>query len=97
MRGRMRGHVAIVVMGCGPSLAGQNGQDMVRLLIESGAGVDAPGGSGETALMSAAFRGFTGMAKLLLENGADVNHRPKYGGTALELAVRNGEVGGSTA
>ncbi|KAJ6463288.1 ankyrin repeat-containing domain protein [Mycena vulgaris] len=47
--------------------------DIVGLLLDSGADVNAQGGMCETALAAASFRGFTDVVQLLLDSGADVN------------------------
>ena len=52
--------------------------DIVHLLLEHGADVNAPPHYryGATALQFAAIGGYTGIALLLLEKGADVNALP---------------------
>lgn len=61
---------------------------IVKLLLEKGADIDAKGESGWTALMNAT--GHPDIVKLLLEHGADVNAKNVYGKTALDRAkVRN--------
>ena len=55
-------------------LAAESGHcEMGRLLIESGADVNAARSDGYTALMCAAQNGHTDCAKLLIEAGATVN------------------------
>ena len=55
-------------------LAAESGHlDMVRLLIETAADVNAARIDGYTALMCAAQNGHTDCAKLLIEAGATVN------------------------
>lgn len=49
--------------------------DVVRLLLDRGAHVDANDTSGETALMGACYWGHADVAKLLLDKGSDVNAR----------------------
>ena len=63
--------------------------EMVRLLLENGADVNAKSElSGRTPLMSAAgIDGKTEIVRLLLENGADVNAADHYGHTALMIAM----------
>ena len=55
-------------------LAAESGHlDVVRLLIETAADVNATRSDGYTALMCAAQNGHTDCAKLLIEAGATVN------------------------
>ncbi|GAB7322314.1 hypothetical protein MBLNU13_g03290t1 [Cladosporium sp. NU13] len=64
--------------------------DIVRLMISSGADVNAPamGNYGRTALQNAVRTGNMQLALLFLDAGADVNAAPsKVGGTALEEAA----------
>jgi ankyrin repeat protein len=65
--------------------------DIVKLLLESRADVNAKGEYGETALMRAALSsGRMDIIKLLLEAGADVNAKSTNGKTALMTAAKNG-------
>lgn len=57
--------------------------EMVRLLLDHGADVNATDSDGETALYLAALEGNTEVANLLLEKGANVNARDKNGVTVL--------------
>lgn len=58
--------------------------EMMRLLIENGASVDARNREGETALMLVASeREALPAIRLLLSRGADVNARDKFGNTPL--------------
>lgn len=80
---------------CGATLlmlAAKNGMtDMVRLLLQNGAGVNErtlekyysiiP--AGKTALMFAALNKYTQIVKLLVESGADLESRDETGSTAL--------------
>ena len=63
--------------------------DIVRLLLEKGADVNAKDKYGETALISASLCGFTGTVRLLLDKGADVNAKTNDGHTALMYASSN--------
>jgi ankyrin repeat protein len=66
-------------------------EEMVRLLIEHGANIDARGDSDwGTALQVAAFYGQEGTARILLENGADVHVQAGRFGTAWEAAWNRG-------
>lgn len=60
--------------------------DMVRLLLEKGAVVDARDDSGFSALLYAARDGHSGTVRELLNHGANIQTRAKDGTTALRLA-----------
>ena len=65
--------------------------EIVKLLLENGADVEAEGGQrGENALMLAATYGCTEMVKLLLEYGANIKAVSFYGVTALIFSARGG-------
>ena len=66
-------------------LACQGGHlEVVRLLLERGAAVDAKDGDmGETPLMKACYNGHVEAARLLLEKSADVNVADMHGQTSL--------------
>ena len=65
--------------------------DLVRLLIQSGADISIKGGELQrTALMVAAYHGHTSIVQYLLDEGAPVNTQDVYGGTALMLASQFG-------
>ena len=71
-------------------VASKNGHtEIVQLLLEKGAYVNAKDNYGETALMLAAANGRTEIVQLLLEKGADVNAKNEYGRTALMYALGN--------
>lgn len=59
--------------------------NVVKLLLEKGANVNAKGGDGSTALHSAAFLGHVEAVKLLLANGADKTIKKDDGMTALDV------------
>ncbi len=61
--------------------------DIVDIILDAGAQVNAVDDLSETALMSAAEKGHTEIAQALIDNGADVNARNTLGDTALMLAV----------
>ena len=61
--------------------------NLVRLLIESGANVNAKNGDHETALMYAASKGQVEVVELLIKNGADVNATNANGQTAMVMAA----------
>ena len=73
-------------------IAAQNGhiEEIVQLLLEKGADVNAKDNDGRTALMFAAEKGHTEIVQILLKKGADVNAEDEYGGTALMIAAENG-------
>jgi len=59
----------------------------VRSALDSGMEVDGTDENGRTALMMAAFDGYTDVVKLLLEHGADVHRMDPEGRTALMFAA----------
>ena len=63
--------------------------EVVALLLEHGADVNAKSRDGSTALHTSAFLGRVETVKLLLEKGADVNLRNNTGSTAIEGAKLN--------
>ena len=74
--------------------AARNGEtEIARLLLESGAIVDAAPQGDATALMVAARHGHSASVALFLEWGADVNRRVSGDGTALIEGVRGGDEG----
>ena len=66
--------------------AKKNHSEMIRLLLEAGAGIDLTNRSGYTPLMHAAESGSTDAAKTLIEAGADVGAKNRRGHTALDIA-----------
>jgi hypothetical protein len=65
-------------------------RDIVVLLIDNGADVNATGAGQSTALMQAASKGFYRAVKLLLLNDAEVNAKNDFGMTAFMYAAMNG-------
>ena len=66
--------------------------DLVRLLIESGAEVNAnETWRGQTALMWAIAEKHLPVVRILLENGADINAKTGKGFTPFLFAVRGGD------
>ena len=66
------------------------GEEIVRLLIEAGADVEAKFDDGRNALIHTAGNPAAGSAAMLIEAGADVNVQSKSGWTALMRAARYG-------
>ena len=64
--------------------------DMVRLMLEHHAYIDAESPNGTTPLMMAAQYGQPGVVKLLLEEGADPLLKNQKGMTAIDFAQRAG-------
>ena len=64
-------------------------EEVVGVLLEAGAEVNARSRRGMTALMQAAGRGHKGTVVLLLEADADVTLKDAYGWTALTRAKRS--------
>jgi len=70
--------------------AGANCVDVVRLLLDRGADVNAKDGDGWTALMKAAQAGHPDMVRLLMQHGADMSIADKDGRTAWMFAAMSG-------
>ncbi|KAJ5946897.1 hypothetical protein N7454_003736 [Penicillium verhagenii] len=66
--------------------------DVVMLLMDYGAKLDAMGHGGETALSVATLRGYNDIAELLLDRGADPNAASVYGKPALSQAAGTGNL-----
>ena len=64
--------------------------EIVKMLLEKNAGINAKEKGIWTALMLASQNGFADVVRLLIERGADVNARTALGETALMYAVENG-------
>ena len=62
-------------------------EDVVDLLLQKGASVDARNRDGSTALHGAMFVGYPNVVRVLMKNGADVNAKNNNGETPLESAV----------
>jgi ankyrin repeat protein len=68
-------------------LAAQDGNyNKIKILLETGADIEARNRSGTTPLIVAAHNGFIKACELLIEKGADVNAVSKNGQTALMIA-----------
>ena len=68
-----------------------NGEvELVRVLLNKGAKVDARNSHGKTPLHNGVVSGKTEIVELLLNKGTNVNHRDNSDITSLHLAVENG-------
>ena len=79
-------------MGCTALMlaAFRGNKDVVQLLIDHGAVIEARNGIGETALIGAIHNEEEEVVKMLIEAGADANTRTDNGNTALIKAARRG-------
>jgi ankyrin repeat protein len=59
--------------------------EVVKLLLDNGADVNANDGGVYTALMWACMQDYTELVKILLDRGADINVKDVFGQTALTL------------
>jgi len=73
-----------------PRFAGRRNIKNIGDLLDRGFDINAKNLNGETALMSATFRGKADLVELLLDRGAEVNARNGYGATALMYAAEWG-------
>ena len=67
--------------------------DLVRLLLQAGAYVNAVDADGATPLLAAAYHGHLAVVKILVEAGANINaQETRHGFTPLQEAARKGHV-----
>lgn len=64
--------------------------EIVNILLQNSANVNAKQSNGVTALHSAAHNGATELVKLLLKNGADKNDKTQEGKSVLDFAKEGG-------
>ncbi|CAG8956660.1 hypothetical protein HYFRA_00012204 [Hymenoscyphus fraxineus] len=64
--------------------------DIIKLLLESGPGINQKGRFKRTALSVAASKGYEDIVRLLLQNGADINEADRGFGSALIVAALYG-------
>lgn len=70
--------------------AARNQQDVVRLLLSSGANPNQADEGGGTALIYASWKGHLDIVRILLEAGADVNATTRDGRTSIIVAKSSG-------
>ncbi|XP_076469827.1 ankyrin repeat and SAM domain-containing protein 6-like isoform X3 [Babylonia areolata] len=74
-------------------VASANGHDnVVRLLIMRGAGLDKRNVFGWTPLLQASRYGHSNVVALLIQHQADIQAKNRYGASALTLAARGGHI-----
>jgi ankyrin repeat protein/L-ascorbate metabolism protein UlaG (beta-lactamase superfamily) len=64
---------------------------IIRLLLESGADLEAKNSSGQTPLLYSCYAGFQGAVGLLLDKGASFQYRDRNGRSPLHYAAREGK------
>jgi ankyrin repeat protein len=64
---------------------------LIRLLLESGANIEARNSSGQTPLLYSSYAGFRQAVGLLLDKGASFQYQDKNGRTPLHYAAREGQ------
>ena len=81
------------VQGTPLSVAAQSGDtELVQLLMEKGAKINADSGYGCTALYNAAAMGHLDVAKMLMDGGARPDNGGEWGITPVHMAALNGHV-----
>ena len=65
-------------------------QEVVKVLLDAGADINAKDVYGFTPISWAAARGHIEVVRFLLDNGADVKVRDRYGNSVLIGAVKGG-------
>lgn len=65
-------------------------EEIVEMLLDKGADVNAQSGNQGSALRLASLLGYEKVVEMLLGKGADVNAQSKRFGSALQEASRNG-------
>jgi ankyrin repeat protein len=68
----------------------QDGLGAIQLLLKAGANINAGSEDGQTALHSAAQKGWNKVVSLLADNGAALDAKDLRGRTALDYAKGNG-------
>src|SRR5262249_54246968 len=63
----------------------------VRAMLQNGYNVNSRNPNGDTALMTAAARGYEALVQLLLDHHANINQKNDANRTALMLAAMDGQ------
>ncbi|KAI7974507.1 hypothetical protein EIK77_008687 [Talaromyces pinophilus] len=73
--------------------AARNGKrDMIELLLEYGADLDARSSSGQTAFLASSEAGHEGIVSFLIQRGVNLFAKDSFGESALHKAAANGHV-----
>ena len=84
---------AAALPSSGPALheaIAEGNREIVKILVEAGANVDAKNRFGDPALHRAILKGDSEMVRILVEAGANVNITNAYGDSALNRAIPEG-------
>eukprot|EP01114_Cavostelium_apophysatum_P019654 TRINITY_DN6398_c0_g2_i1.p2 TRINITY_DN6398_c0_g2~~TRINITY_DN6398_c0_g2_i1.p2 ORF type:complete len:465 (-),score=135.25 TRINITY_DN6398_c0_g2_i1:2613-4007(-) len=71
--------------------SGADNNELIKVLIEGGAGVNAKTNNGDSPMHYAAYMGYAKAAAVLAENGAQLEERGQNDSTPLHFAAREGK------